>query len=144
MYHISTKTIKNHINWKFSFDITEINDILKYEDTFEFLKWTASVCFNKMIAGLISIRDPDSNVLNSFVNIYKYWIAYCGVVVCRIVLNGVMVVVSFTYGAMHPSTLKESRRVFSGKGGYNWAPIPTHNVITRPEIKPTKPPWRNS
>ncbi len=70
-----------------------------------------------MNAGLMSIRDPDPNLLN-FVNIYKYGIAYCGVVVCRTVLNGVIVVVSFISGAMHPSTLKESRRVFSGKGGY--------------------------
>lgn len=58
-------------------------------------------------------------------------------------LNGVIVVVSFIC-AMHPSTLKGRRWVFSGKGGYNWAPIPTHNVMTRPEIKPTKPPCWNT
>lgn len=49
----------------------------------------------------------------------KYEITNIGVVVCRTVLNGVIVVVWFISGAMQPSTLRGRRRVFSGNGGYN-------------------------
>lgn len=75
--------------------------------------------FNEINAGLVSMTDPDPNHLNCCVNVYKYGIAYFEVVFCRIVVSGVIVVVSFISGAMHPSTLKGSRRVLLGKGGYN-------------------------
>lgn len=110
--------------------------------TFNCVLYTVNATLKKLINAHVS------NVFNKITKInrplvdcrqHRTWGLKEKNISCLDSVVGTSVVMFVSFGS-HPVTLRGSGLVLLGRGGYTWAPMPTHSVIIRPAINPVRPP----